>query len=109
MLCVSLKVNSLKDLYLLLEEESLAAHPQQGDNKMTSAEEQHLCPTISKELCVLEKSYTQVQEQVTPGSNSLVHTVTKMFCYRKQKEAFVIGQVQVVPLGFSRFFLFSVY
>eukprot|EP00063_Salmo_salar_P015840 XP_013990675.1 PREDICTED: protein SOGA1-like isoform X5 [Salmo salar] len=54
-----LEVNSLKDLYLLLEEESLAAHPQQGDNKMTSAEEQHLCPTISKELCVLEKSYTQ--------------------------------------------------
>ncbi|XP_024240467.1 protein SOGA1 isoform X5 [Oncorhynchus tshawytscha] len=54
-----LEVNSLKDLYLLLEEESLAAHPQQGDNKITSAEEQHLCPTISKELCVLEKSYTQ--------------------------------------------------
>uniref|UniRef100_A0A4W5M2B8 Microtubule crosslinking factor 2 n=1 Tax=Hucho hucho TaxID=62062 RepID=A0A4W5M2B8_9TELE len=44
-----LEVNSLKDLYLLLEEESLAAHPQQGDNKMTSAEEQHLCPTISKD------------------------------------------------------------
>uniref|UniRef100_A0A8C7KU62 Microtubule crosslinking factor 2 n=1 Tax=Oncorhynchus kisutch TaxID=8019 RepID=A0A8C7KU62_ONCKI len=55
-----LEVNSLKDLYLLLEEESLAAHPQQGDNKITSAEEQHLCPTISKELCVLEKSYTQM-------------------------------------------------
>ncbi|XP_064812935.1 microtubule cross-linking factor 2-like isoform X2 [Oncorhynchus masou masou] len=54
-----LEVNSLKELYLLLEEESLAAHPQQGDNKITSAEEQHLCPTISKELCVLEKSYTQ--------------------------------------------------
>ncbi|XP_052338040.1 protein SOGA1-like isoform X2 [Oncorhynchus keta] len=54
-----LEVNSLKDLYLLLEEESLAAHPQHGDNKITSAEEQHLCPTISKELCVLEKSYTQ--------------------------------------------------
>uniref|UniRef100_A0A8C7SAZ4 DUF4482 domain-containing protein n=1 Tax=Oncorhynchus mykiss TaxID=8022 RepID=A0A8C7SAZ4_ONCMY len=44
-----LEVNSLKDLYLLLEEESLAAHPQQGDNKITSAEEQHLCPTISKD------------------------------------------------------------
>nr|XP_046188607.1 protein SOGA1-like isoform X5 [Oncorhynchus gorbuscha] len=54
-----LEVNSLKDLYLLLEEESLAAHPEQGNNKITSAEEQDLCPTISKELCVLEKSYTQ--------------------------------------------------
>ncbi|XP_041712000.1 protein SOGA1 isoform X3 [Coregonus clupeaformis] len=54
-----LEVNSLKDLYLLLEEESLAAHPHQGDNKMTAAEEQPLCPSISKELCVLEKSYKQ--------------------------------------------------
>lgn len=60
MLCVSLKVNSLKDLYLLLEEESLAAH--QGDNKMAAAEEQPLSPSISKELFLLEKSYKQVQD-----------------------------------------------
>ncbi|KAK6307854.1 hypothetical protein J4Q44_G00211250 [Coregonus suidteri] len=52
-----LEVNSLKDLYLLLEEESLAAH--QGDNKMAAAEEQSLSPSISKELCMLEKSYKQ--------------------------------------------------
>ncbi|XP_064876714.1 microtubule cross-linking factor 2-like isoform X5 [Oncorhynchus nerka] len=52
-----LEVNSLKDLYLLLEEESLAAH--QGDNKMAAAEEQPLSPSISKELCLLEKSYKQ--------------------------------------------------
>uniref|UniRef100_A0A4W5QCX5 Microtubule crosslinking factor 2 n=1 Tax=Hucho hucho TaxID=62062 RepID=A0A4W5QCX5_9TELE len=42
-----LEVNSLKDLYLLLEEESLAAH--QGDNKMAAAEEQPLIPSISKD------------------------------------------------------------
>uniref|UniRef100_A0A8C7VB25 SOGA 1/2-like coiled-coil domain-containing protein n=1 Tax=Oncorhynchus mykiss TaxID=8022 RepID=A0A8C7VB25_ONCMY len=52
-----LEVNSLKDLYLLLEEESLAAH--QGDNKMAAAEEQPLSPSISNELCLLEKSYKQ--------------------------------------------------
>eukprot|EP00063_Salmo_salar_P026937 XP_014001772.1 PREDICTED: protein SOGA1-like isoform X3 [Salmo salar] len=52
-----LEVNSLKDLYLLLEEESLAAH--QGDNKMAAAEEQPLSPSISKELFLLEKSYKQ--------------------------------------------------
>uniref|UniRef100_A0A8C7DCX3 Microtubule crosslinking factor 2 n=1 Tax=Oncorhynchus kisutch TaxID=8019 RepID=A0A8C7DCX3_ONCKI len=52
-----LEVNSLKDLYLLLEEESLAAH--QGDNKMAAAEEQPLSTSISKELCLLEKSYKQ--------------------------------------------------
>ncbi|XP_019907383.2 protein SOGA1 isoform X3 [Esox lucius] len=54
-----LEVNSLKDLYLLLEEESLASHPHQGDNKMAAAEEHPISPSISKELCMLEKNYKQ--------------------------------------------------
>ncbi|XP_061113980.1 protein SOGA1 isoform X1 [Conger conger] len=51
-----LEVTSVKDLYLLLEEEGLATH--QGDNKTASAEEQSQSP-IAKEYCFLEKTYKQ--------------------------------------------------
>ncbi|KAL1021363.1 hypothetical protein UPYG_G00012340 [Umbra pygmaea] len=54
-----LEVNSLKDLYLLLEEDSLSAHPHQGDNKMADTEERPLSPSISMDHCILEKSYKQ--------------------------------------------------
>ncbi|XP_036388980.1 protein SOGA1 isoform X1 [Megalops cyprinoides] len=51
-----LEVTSVKDLYLLLEEEGLASH--QGDNKTSAAEEQSQSPT-AKEHCLLEKNYKQ--------------------------------------------------
>ena len=53
------QVNSLKDLYLLLEEENLTSPSHQADNKMAASEEHPLSPTI-KELCLLDKSYSQV-------------------------------------------------
>ncbi|XP_035237596.1 protein SOGA1 isoform X3 [Anguilla anguilla] len=51
-----LEVTSVKDLYLLLEEEGLATH--QGDNKTSTAEEQSQSP-LAKEHCFLEKTYKQ--------------------------------------------------
>ncbi|KAJ8370722.1 hypothetical protein SKAU_G00107500 [Synaphobranchus kaupii] len=51
-----LEVTSVKDLYLLLEEEGLATH--QGDNKTSTTEEQSQSP-IAKESCLLEKTYKQ--------------------------------------------------
>ncbi|KAJ8015991.1 hypothetical protein DPEC_G00002490 [Dallia pectoralis] len=54
-----LEVNSLKDLYLLLEEESLTCHPHQGENRMAASEERPISPGMSKELCMMEKSYKQ--------------------------------------------------
>ncbi|XP_062314353.1 protein SOGA1 [Osmerus eperlanus] len=56
-----LEVNSLKDLYLLLEEENLTSPSHQPDNKMAASEEHPLSPTI-KELCLLDKSYSQSSE-----------------------------------------------
>lgn len=52
-----MKVNNVKDLCLLLDDEALSAH--QADNKMAAAEDRPLSPT-SKEHCMLEKSYKQV-------------------------------------------------
>ncbi|XP_030624901.1 protein SOGA1 [Chanos chanos] len=51
-----LEVNSVKDLYLLLEEDGLTTLP--GDNKMAATEEQPLSPT-TKEHTALEKSQKQ--------------------------------------------------
>lgn len=56
------QVTSVKDLYLLLEEEGLATH--QGDNKTSSAEEQSQSP-IAKEYCFLENTYKQVHTAIS--------------------------------------------
>ncbi|KAJ8257346.1 hypothetical protein GJAV_G00184630 [Gymnothorax javanicus] len=51
-----LEVTSVKDLYLLLEEEGLTNH--QGDNKASAAEERSQSP-IAKDYCLMEKTYKQ--------------------------------------------------
>lgn len=63
-----LKVNSVKDLRLLLEEDGLSAH--YGDNKMSSAEEQPLNPTpkeqsLAEKICPLVGSRSEYFDTVT--------------------------------------------